>query len=62
MNDEERYAAEMARMDRAMKGGAARPVFQANKPQAQPVVQPQHNPISPRYQQKAAGNYFFIII
>lgn len=58
MNDEERYAAEMARMDRAMKGGAARPVFQANKPQAQPVVQPQNNLVSPRYQQKAAGNFF----
>lgn len=60
--DEERYAAELARMDRAMKGGGARPTFQANKQQAQPVVQAQPNPIvSPRYQQKQAGSSFSFV-
>jgi hypothetical protein len=43
MNDDERYAAELARMDRAMKAGGTgvnRPVFgKAAQPTPQPVQQ-----------------------
>jgi hypothetical protein len=43
MNDEERLAAELARMDRAMKAGVTRPVFGKS---AQPTPLPvQQNPV-----------------
>jgi hypothetical protein len=60
MNDEERYAAEMARMDRAMKGGGnvSRPVFGKAAVQSQPKQE--SNSVTPRNFNKQGENFLTI--